>query len=439
MPWPTTPSRAGPPARAADAAGLFIVKELERLKLPGAGDKGSYYQRFDNGLANVLAILEGSDPELKQQVIVIGAHYDHVGYGTARNSYGPTGYIHNGADDNASGVAGLLAIATAFCKLPTPPKRSVAFAFWDGEEAGLLGSKYWVEHPTISLNRVAAAINIDMIGRLRGGKVEVYGVRTSPGFRRLVSEQNEGVDLLLDFVLELKGNSDHYSFYSHQAPIIFFHTGLHGDYHRPSDDVEKINVPGLKQTATLIFKTAYELAEEPRRPAFRAASTREAQSTLEAIENAAPPRAPGRLGVSWDERAEGIVVRGVAPQSPAAKAGLRAGDRIETAAGRSLRSPEEFRSLVLAAESPLWLGIRRAGVAEPLRAHVDLQGAPTRLGLGWRIDDAEPEAMIVNKLVPGAPPRWPDCGRAIAFIESMARACMGARRFCEPSTDRRGR
>jgi hypothetical protein len=377
--------------RGGRAAGLFIVKELERLKLPGVAEKG-YYQRFDSGLANVLAVLEGSDPELKRQTILIGAHYDHVGYGNSRNSYGPTGYIHNGADDNASGVAGLLAIATAFTRLPAPPKRSVVFAFWDGEEAGLLGSKHWVDHPTIPLNRIAAMINIDMIGRLRSGRVEVYGVRTSRGFRRLVSEQNADVDLLLDFVLELKANSDHHSFYSHQVPTIFFHTGLHNDYHRPSDDSEKINAVGLRQTAMLIFKTAYELAERPQLRGFRATSTSESQYSLEAVEKATPPIVPGRMGISWDDHAEGLLVRGVNPLSPAARAGLRSGDRIVTAAGREIGSPTEFRALVLAAENPLWLAVR-----------VDLSGQPTRIGLGWRVDDAEPEAVIVNKLVPGAP------------------------------------
>ena len=321
-------------SRGGRAAGLFIVKELERLKIRGAGENGSYYQRFGAGLSNVLGVLEGSDPELKRQYILIGAHYDHVGYGNARNSYGPTGYIHNGADDNASGVAGLLEVATAFSQLAEPPKRSVVFAFWDGEEAGLLGSKHWVDHPTIPLSSIAASMNIDMIGRLRGGRVEVYAVRSSKGFRRLVSEQNDGVGLLLDFNPEMKANSDHYSFLSHHVPTLFFHTGLHDDYHRPSDDADKINADGLRQTATLIFKTAYELAERSRPLVYREGSISESTSAIESLTSSLPAP-PARLGITWDDRnvAEGLKLVRVQRGSPAESAGLRLGDRVVGAAG----------------------------------------------------------------------------------------------------------
>jgi acetylornithine deacetylase/succinyl-diaminopimelate desuccinylase-like protein len=121
-------------SRGGQAAGGYLVQYFEQNGLAGAGVDGSYFQPFGNGCRNILGMIRGSDPELQDEVIIIGAHYDHVGYGTRRNSFGPLGYIHNGADDNASGTAALLEVMQAFSKLPEPPRRTVVFAAWDGEE-----------------------------------------------------------------------------------------------------------------------------------------------------------------------------------------------------------------------------------------------------------------------------------------------------------------
>ncbi len=179
-------------------------------------------------------MLEGSDPDLKRDCILVGAHYDHVGYGTRRNSRGPWGYIHNGADDNASGVSGVLELAQAVTLLDSPPKRSILFALWDGEEKGLLGSKHWAAHPTVPLQDVVMAFNVDMIGRLRGNSVHVFGTRTARGLRRWASEANQLTDLLIDFSWELKANSDQFSFVERRIPTLMLHTGLHDEWHRPS-------------------------------------------------------------------------------------------------------------------------------------------------------------------------------------------------------------
>src|SRR5262245_44029632 len=173
-------------SRGGRAAGNYVLKAFEKLGLKPAGEEGTYLQSFGSASRNILGLVEGSDPQLKNQFIVIGAHYDHVGYGRANNSYGPWGYIHNGADDNASGVAGLLEIADALKRLQEPPRRSILLACWDGEEAGLLGSRHWISRPTVALVRVAAALNLDMIGRMQNGKLEVLGSRTASGLRRLV-------------------------------------------------------------------------------------------------------------------------------------------------------------------------------------------------------------------------------------------------------------
>ncbi|MEX2113551.1 MAG: M20/M25/M40 family metallo-hydrolase, partial [Pirellulales bacterium] len=239
-------------SRGSRAAGGYIVEEIKKHGLPGGGPQGSYYQPFGS-YRNILAFAEGSDPAQKDQVIVVSAHYDHVGYGSNRNSYGPIGRIHNGADDNASGVAGLLEVIDAVCKLPQRPRRSILFAFWDGEEKGLLGSEHWVNNPTVPLKNVPILLNVDMIGRLRNSRVEVIGIRTTPGLRRLISQLNGAEALTLDFNWDIRPDSDHQSFYSRGIPFLMLHTGKHSEYHRPSDDAELINNDGLSQIAQLMF------------------------------------------------------------------------------------------------------------------------------------------------------------------------------------------
>ena len=168
---------------------------------------------------NLLAILPGTDPELKDEYILVGAHYDHVGYGSRRNSYGPWGYIHNGADDNASGVAAVLEVIDALSQTGHWPRRSILFAFWDGEEQGLLGSKHWKNHPTIPLSAIKMAINIDMVGRMTDGRIEVGGTRSAVGSRRLMSSPTLSDEVWLDFNWEYKNNSDHWTFFEAGIPF----------------------------------------------------------------------------------------------------------------------------------------------------------------------------------------------------------------------------
>lgn len=389
-------------SRGGRAAGIFIVDRLKKMGLRGGGKDGSFYQNSP-GTSNILALLEGSDAELKSQVILIGAHYDHVGYGTPRNSYGPVGYIHNGADDNASGVAGLLEIAQAVTSLPEPPKRTILFAFWDGEEKGLIGSQYWASNPTIALSKVALAINMDMIGRLRS-KLDVYGTRTSWGLRQLVSHQNDAAQVPLNFTWEMKPDSDHHSFYSRDIPVLMFHSGMHEDYHRPSDDTEKINYEGMKQVSQLLFGVLVELADTPKLPGFRRQARQETKYDQQNIERAlSPPR--GRLGLKISGKqadAGQVVVSNVVHDSPADKAGIRAGDRFLTFAGQEVTDPAEFLVSVWSATSPADATLERAGETEPVPVIIELTGKPIRLGISWRTDEAEPGNVIVNRLTPGS-------------------------------------
>ncbi len=392
-------------SRGGRAACAYLAGELQKRHLQGGGIDGGLYQDFGAGSRNILARLPGSDPKLKNEYVLVSAHYDHVGYGKPNNSFGPIGRIHKGADDNASGVAGLLSIIDAFNKLPEHPKRSLLFAFWDGEEQGLLGSKHWLGNPTVPLDHLAIALNMDMIGRLRKEKVEVYGTRTGYDLRRLVSQENEGSNLLLDFHWEMKADSDHYPFYEKNIPVMMLHTGLHSDYHRPSDTADKVNSEGMREVVQLAFRMVLDLADGDSVTRFRDQSHHEGAATQTEIERPLPAL-PGRLGVQWDDAAEkerGLRVAQIVADSPAAKAGLKPGDRIIKFAGHEVTTGKDFRSLVLSAASPAAVVVERAGSEKPIELKSDLIGDPIRIGISWSSDDAEPKSVIVRRVVPDSP------------------------------------
>lgn len=388
--------------RGGRAAAGYLRDRLQASGLRGAGDGGDFYQIFGDGYRNVLGLLEGSDPQLKHEIVLVGAHYDHVGYGSRKNSLGPWGYVHNGADDNASGTAGLLETMDAILRLPNRPKRSILFAFWDGEEKGLLGSKHWAAAPTLPLSHVVFAINIDMIGRLRDERLQIYGARSGWGLRRLLASQNADDTLRLEFDWEMKANSDHHSFFSRNIPVLMFHTGLHDDYHRPSDDAHLVNTEGMEKVARLMFAAVYELAEQDQVTAFRGAASHESQQQRRILENAAEPLPP-RLGLSWNaDLSRGIRVRSVNPDSPADRAGVLVGDRILEFDGQAVADSVGFRLRVLYASSPTTMRIQREGEDEPITLDVTLPGQPTRVGISWRMDEAEPKSAVITRVVRGS-------------------------------------
>lgn len=389
-------------SRGGRAAAAYLVQQFKEWGLSGGAADGGYFQPFGNGYRNILVQLEGSDPQLREEVIVLGAHYDHVGYGTPRNSFGPIGHIHNGADDNASGTAALLECIEA-CREAPAPRRTILFAFWDAEEKGLLGSLHWISQPTLSLSRVKFAVNMDMVGRLRNDKVKVIGVRTAAGARQLLSRQNGDEPLALDFDWEMKANSDHHPFFERGIPSMMLHTDLHSDYHRPSDDVEKLNVEGIQRVSRLAFRFSNELANADALPAFRSGSRTEGPVDQERAERPLPPL-PGRFGVNWShqDQGPGVQLTRVAPGSPAERAGLRTGDRILTFAGRQVAAADLGKT-VLAAESPAAIVYRRGEDDQERAAEVALEGVPVRLGLNWRFDAAEPGCAILTRVTPGSP------------------------------------
>jgi peptidase M28-like protein/PDZ domain-containing protein len=319
-------SVAGAEAKAKEPLSAFVVKEAtiefktDVVKIHGKS-------------ANVVAVLPGNDPRLASEYVIIGAHYDHLGLGGPESlAANPESQIHHGADDNASGTAGLLELARVLTAQHGKIKRSIMFIAFSGEELGLLGSGAYTKNPIIPLASTVAMLNMDMIGRLRNGSLFVGGVGTSPTWKPLIEKLNgttepaasaagHGPRFQLGFGEDGFGPSDHQSFYVRDVPVLFFFTGTHEDYHKPSDTADKINAEGLKDVAELVSEIAVSVANEPQRIAFTKVKMEQ--------------RPVGRgfrvyLGTvpNYSDQSDGMKLDGVRPGSPAEKAGLRAGDLI---------------------------------------------------------------------------------------------------------------
>jgi Zn-dependent M28 family amino/carboxypeptidase len=228
---------------------------------------------------NVLGYLPPSDVSGEEELIVIGGHYDHVGLGRRHSRSTPEnkGQIHNGADDNASGIAGVIELARVF-STRTDLERGILFAAFAGEELGLLGSSHYTRNPTLPLDKTVAMINMDMIGRLRKDKLFIGGVGTSPVFRVKLDELGKAENLDISYSFSGYGSSDHTSFTLKEVPSLFFFTGLHGDYHKPSDDWQEINAAGAER----VLRVAYQIADYVQglgeRPAFTRPAMKESKT-----------------------------------------------------------------------------------------------------------------------------------------------------------------
>jgi aminopeptidase YwaD len=280
---------------------------------------------------NVVGVLEGSDPVLKNENIVIGAHYDHLGRGGEGSLASRPGEIHHGADDNASGTAGLLELARIFSAQGPKLKRSVIFIAFGGEEEGLLGSNYYVNHPLIPLANTVAMINMDMIGRMKDRKLVIGGVGTAKEWREIIGQANT-------FELTLNedgyGPSDHSSFYIKQIPVLFFWTGTHNDYHKPSDTFDKINYNDEARILSMVARIVKDVDGADKRLSFTTAKS-------------APPRGGGfrvYLGTipNYADSTDGLLLDGVRDDSPATKAGLKAGDRIVKIGSREVKNVYDY-------------------------------------------------------------------------------------------------
>jgi len=328
------------------------------------------------GAYNVVGILEGMDAALKNEAIIIGAHYDHLGRGGSGSLAANSKDIHYGADDNASGVSAMLELARQFSK-EKKNKRTIIFIAFGGEEEGLLGSKFYVNNPALPINRTVAMINMDMVGRLKDDKLTVGGIGTASEWRELtlriaVNMPTLGMfqtpeaskDKSLEnsnsqpqvpttfssvpppikekgFNIQLSedgfGPSDHSSFYGKQIPVLFFFTGTHTDYHKPTDTAEKINYQGLLKITNYVSEIVKAVDDNPLRPTYAVAKSSGTTG--------------GRMGFNVslgtipnyaDNNNDGLLLDGVRDDSPAAKAGLKAGDKVVKLAGSDVRNATDY-------------------------------------------------------------------------------------------------
>ena len=337
-----------------DSARVFIARRFTDLRLrPVLAESGcasmtcapTFVQPFTarmsgaerHGLraslatANVAAVIEGSDPQLKGQIVVLGAHYDHLGrqaFG-ARDPNLPDA-IRNGADDNASGVAAVLELARLLRR--NPPKRSIALVTFSAEELGLLGSEYFVSHSPFPLDSVQAMLNFDMVGRLRDDKLMVYGTATATELPAVVTGANTGAPFRLNAVGDGEGPSDHAAFYRKNIPVLHFFTDAHEDYHKSTDDADKINGAGMRRVVAYAERITRALADRPSRLTFvRAPAT---ASRTGPSSRAGPQPWLGSVPDMGASEIPGLRLSSVTAGSPADKAGLRPGDVVVELAGQ---------------------------------------------------------------------------------------------------------
>lgn len=270
---------------------------------------------------NVIGIVPGVDPAHREEAFVIGAHYDHLGWGQHGSLYrGSVPMIHNGADDNASGTAGVLELAQHFAAAPAA--RTLVFMTFSGEEMGLLGSAHWVSNPTIPIERIRAMFNLDMVGRLPkdNRRLNVQGIGTSPLWKPMVEKLNDTESFDLALIEDGHGASDHSSFYAKDIPVLFFFTGLHADYHRPSDDAHLLNYEGQTDVVRYVAEAVTAADAEDDIPFTR---VKKADEQPVARFNVYVGTMP-----DYAYSGDGFRITGTSPGSPADKAGLDDGDVI---------------------------------------------------------------------------------------------------------------
>jgi len=268
-------------SKGGDRAAEYIGQVMSELALTPKGDNGSFIQNFtfkpitisphgtpDSvrlGMAPVKEIagknVVGMIDNKQEKTLIIGSHYDHLGWGNEFSLFKGDSAIHNGADDNASGVAAMLKLAADIRNNPQAfHKFNYLFIAFSGEEYGLIGSNYYCQNPTVDLKKVHCMLNFDMVGRLKEDRgLAVYGVGTSPSWRGIVDGVNSNFDFKLVYEESGVGPSDHTSFYLMDIPVLHFFTGQHEDYHKPSDDISKINFNGLAEVTNYVLKITQEV------------------------------------------------------------------------------------------------------------------------------------------------------------------------------------
>jgi Zn-dependent M28 family amino/carboxypeptidase len=318
---------------------------------------------------NVLAYLPGRSNEY----IIIGAHYDHLGYGHY-DSLAPSqiGRIHPGADDNASGTAGVLELARLFSPLKGRLQRGILFASFAGEELGLLGSADWVKQPTLPLGQAVAMLNMDMIGRIRGKKIYIGGVGTGSTFPSILAGAEKNTEFHVETSVGGYAASDHISFVARKIPVLFFFSGLHSDYHKPSDTWDKINAPDAARLLDMIAKVMIQLDTAAVRPSF---------ITVTASADPHEGVAAGGGGYGpyfgsipdFGQSENGVRFSDIEPGSPAAKAGLKAGDVLVRFGGYPIMNLYDFTDALRRSKVGEVVQVTVLRDNKPLKASVTLE------------------------------------------------------------------
>ncbi|MBI3854318.1 MAG: M28 family peptidase [Planctomycetes bacterium] len=325
-----------------EKAAKHIVAELRRAGLEPVIQP---FQGHGTTGRNIIAVVHGSAPE----AVVIGAHYDHLG--------GDGKKVFCGADDNASGTAVVLEMARRFAKKPA--KRTVILVAFSGEEMGVLGSRHYVNNPP-TLEAPVAMINMDMVGRLRESLI-VFGADTGDKFKEYLADSPLKIAHNKDAI----GPSDHTSFVLKGIPAVHLFTGAHADYHKPGDTADKINYEGLRKIADLVESLARKVADAPEKMAF-----------VKPPPSASPPR-PGKGGIpyfgvmpDYGFDGKGVKLQGVAPGSPADKAGLKEGDLLVSINGQDFEDVKGYSSIFFALKpgDEITLGIEREGKRKSVKA-----------------------------------------------------------------------
>lgn len=376
-------------SRGADSAAAYLARRFSQVGLQSAA--GGWFQSFTVGREapaareaqtgalvgkNVIGILPGRDPVLRNQAIILGAHYDHLGLG-GFGSLDPdsTGRVHNGADDNASGAATLIQVAARLAA--SPPARTVVFIAFSGEELGLLGSAYYVKHPIYPLASTLAMVNLDMVGRLRNGRLIVYGARSAKEFPALLDSLNWYAGFDLKAQGDGYGPSDQSSFYAAKRPVLHIFTDLHEDYHRTTDDWQKVNYDGLKRVADFSLGLVTALANRRKPLTFlELPSPSVSQTTAGPAEGS--PGYGAYLGTVPDMTGApgGVRLVGVRAGSPAEKAGLR-GDDIITRIGSTETPDLQAMTDALRSYKPgevVEIMVRRGATVTTLQATLGVRG-----------------------------------------------------------------
>jgi S1-C subfamily serine protease len=401
-------------ARMLTAAGLSLAeveKDIDATLKPHSAPLTGWGCRIETGVIhtrvtvkNVIGVLEGNGP-LAKETVVVGAHYDHVGMGTDNRLFslavglagpgapGGVGFplaemagtaVHHGADDNASGTIALLELARHFGAARERAGRRLVFIAFTAEESGLIGSRYYCNHPVFPLKDTVAMLNMDMVGRLQDDKLMVGGLASGKPFAALVDRLNAGhhFDLLRES--SGQGPSDHSSFEAQKVPVLNLFTGFHEQYHRPSDRAETINVPGERRVVALAADLLGELRTMSR-PEYVKTGPYNRTKTLW---SSAP--STGVLPDHADKK-EGVLVGGVVSGTPSARAGLKKGDRITAVAGKPVKDATAFLAVTRALEpgTKVALAVERDGKSQTIE--LQLARVPPGLRdrrLGWSVDVA---------------------------------------------------